>query len=60
MVTGVRWARRVLAAAALRPWVGEPVEPAATVGDTDHELAAFVRQQAETLYHPVGTCRTHR
>jgi choline dehydrogenase len=57
MVTGVRWARRVLAAAALRPWVGESVEPASTVGDTGEELAAFVRQQAETLYHPVGTCR---
>jgi choline dehydrogenase-like flavoprotein len=23
-------------------------------------LAEFVRQRAETLYHPVGTCRTGR
>ena len=25
--------------------------------ESDEQLATFIREQAETLYHPVGTCR---
>src|SRR5207245_2852284 len=36
--------------------VGDPVEPP-TRADSDEALAEHVREQAETLYHPVGTCK---
>jgi choline dehydrogenase len=56
LVAGVRLARRIFAAAPFARWAGEPLLPPAEVR-TDEELAAFVRERAETLYHPVGTCR---
>ncbi len=56
MVDGVKLARRVMATPPLADYVGDPIAPAAG-SETDAELAAFVRAQAETLYHPIGTCR---
>jgi choline dehydrogenase len=53
---GVRLARRVLATKALAPYSGAPMEPAHDRTD-DASLTAFIAEQAETLYHPVGTCR---
>src|SRR5262249_33065143 len=47
MVEGVKLARRVFATPPLADYVGDPVEPAAG-SETDAELAAFVRAQAET------------
>ena len=55
MVLGVRQAQRLLATEALAPFVGEPIE--APAGDDDAAIEAFLAEQAETLYHPVGTCR---
>jgi choline dehydrogenase len=55
-IEGVRLARRVLATRALAKYVGAPMEPAHTATD-DASLGAFLAEQAETLYHPVGTCR---
>ena len=37
-------------------YVGAPMEPGPDVR-SDVDLARFVREHAETLYHPVGTCR---
>ncbi|MGQ0805581.1 MAG: GMC family oxidoreductase [Actinomycetota bacterium] len=56
LVEGLRLARRIFDAPALAPYVGDPLEPLTRV-DTDESLAAHVREQAETLYHPVGTCK---
>ena len=56
MVEGVKLARRVLATPPLADYVGAAIEPEAGT-DGDSALSAFVRAQAETLYHPVGTCR---
>lgn len=53
---GVALGQQLLRAAALRPYVGELVEPAYPA-DTAAARARFVREQAETIYHPVGTCR---
>jgi choline dehydrogenase len=55
MVLGVRQAQRLLDTKALAPFVGEPIE--APAGDDDAAIEAFLAEQAETLYHPVGTCR---
>ena len=55
LVAGLRTAERLLATEALRPYVGEPMDPwPGSVSDA--ELAQLVRDRSETLYHPVGTC----
>ena len=56
LLEGVRLARRVLAAPAFAPHLEEELEPGPTA-TTDEEVAASVRRLAQTLYHPVGTCR---
>jgi choline dehydrogenase len=53
---GVRMARQVAAQAALKPYIEEEFEPGAAVR-TDDEIDAWIRAKAETIYHPVGTCR---
>jgi choline dehydrogenase len=53
LLTGVRTAQGLFDTRALGPHVTEPMLPAA--GETD--LAEFVRDNAQTLYHPCGTCR---
>ncbi len=55
MILGVREAQRLLATDAMAPFVGEPIE--APAADDDAAIEAFLAEQAETLYHPVGTCR---
>jgi choline dehydrogenase len=57
LVEGVRLSRRIAAAPALASFRGEEVRPGDDVGDDDAALAEFVRRSAETLYHPVGTCK---
>jgi choline dehydrogenase len=54
LVCGVKLARRILGMPALAAFVGETLAPGVC---SDAEAEAFVREQAETLYHPVGTCR---
>lgn len=56
LMAGVRRAREVFRAPALARMVTTPMEPGPGV-DADADLADFVRKKAETLYHPVGTCR---
>ena len=53
---GVRLAQRILRTRELQPYVGAPIEPERSL-ESDADIAAFIREQAETLYHPVGTCR---
>jgi choline dehydrogenase len=56
---GVRLAEKLFHTAALSPYRGELLE--GVPGEaSDDELAAFIREQTETLYHPVGTCRAGR
>jgi choline dehydrogenase len=56
LVAGLRIAQRILASAALRRYSGDAISPP-TPATTDAALESFVRERAETLYHPVGTCR---
>jgi choline dehydrogenase len=53
---GVKMMREVAAQSALDPYRGAEFAPGASV-KTDAEIDAWVRQNAETIYHPVGTCR---
>jgi choline dehydrogenase len=53
---GVKMMREVAAQAALQPYRGAEHAPGEGV-QTDAEIDAWIRQTAETIYHPVGTCR---
>jgi choline dehydrogenase len=52
----VRLAREVIAARAFDPFRGEEISPGPGVS-TDEAIDAFVRDHAESAYHPCGTCR---
>ncbi|HET6603646.1 MAG TPA: choline dehydrogenase [Xanthomonadaceae bacterium] len=56
MLEGIRLSREILAQAAFAPYRGEEIHPGADARD-EAALTAFVRAKAETIYHPVGTCR---
>jgi choline dehydrogenase len=52
---GVKLARRIFRTTAFQAFAAEDVEPGVDV-QTEADVKAFLRQQCETLYHPVGTC----
>ncbi|WP_309604966.1 choline dehydrogenase [Phenylobacterium sp.] len=53
---GVRMIREVAAQPALAAYVSAEYAPGVAV-QTDAEIDAWIRRTAETIYHPVGTCR---
>ncbi|MEV4097625.1 GMC family oxidoreductase [Streptosporangium saharense] len=55
-VAGLRKAKELFATSALLPFAGAPMEPYRGA-ETEEELAHWIRERSETLYHPVGTCR---
>lgn len=56
MVKGVKHARRILSQGAMDKYRSDEVLPGKTV-QSDADIEKFVRQYAETIYHPVGTCK---
>ncbi|MEQ4720017.1 GMC family oxidoreductase N-terminal domain-containing protein [Nonomuraea sp. B19D2] len=56
LVAGLKTAKQVFATAAMKPYAGGPMAPY-WAPESDEELARWVRERGETLYHPVGTCR---
>jgi choline dehydrogenase len=56
LVEAVRLSRDILGQPAFAPYRGAEMFPGADAQD-DAALAAFIRAKAETIYHPVGTCR---
>ncbi len=56
---GAKMMREVAGQAALTAIRGPEVAPGEDV-KTDAELDAWIRRTAETIYHPVGTCRMGR
>jgi choline dehydrogenase len=56
LVEGMKLARRIFDMPAFTRYAADPIEPA-TRADTDEAIVEHVREQAETLYHPVGTCK---
>jgi choline dehydrogenase len=55
LLEGVRLARRISSASAFDGWRDEEILPGRTVSSRDG-LEAFVRERAQTLYHPTSTC----
>ena len=56
LLRGVRLARRILAAGAFDAYRGHEIVPGSAV-QSDDEVRDFIRRAAETIYHPVGTCK---
>lgn len=55
-ISGINIARRIASQASLKPWLVREIAPGAGLSHLD-KLEAFVRCQATTIFHPVGTCR---
>ena len=53
---GIRMARDLLRTAPLKPFLGREIAPGDDVR-SDAELDSFIRATADTVYHPLGTCR---
>ena len=53
--TGFRRMRQVMEAPALSPWRGEELHTSGV--EASDELRGIIRDRADTVYHPVGTCR---
>jgi len=56
MIDGVRRARKILAAPAFQKYRSWEIGPGPEA-QTDEQILAFIRKKAETIYHPVGTCK---
>jgi choline dehydrogenase-like flavoprotein len=56
LIKGVRRAREIFASSVWEGLRGEELAPG-PAHQTDAELADYIRAHAETIYHPVGTCK---
>jgi len=56
IVEGVKFSRRLAQQEPLAKFRGDELHPGASI-QSDEEIAEFVRAEAQTLYHPVGTCK---
>lgn len=56
LVRGFKLMRQILAQPALAQHGGREM-PASAAAQTDAQIEAYIRQHADTIYHPVGTCR---
>ena len=56
IIEGVKLSRRLAQQEPLAKFRGDELHPGASI-QSDEEIAEFIRAEAQTLYHPVGTCR---
>jgi len=55
----IRLTREIFGQDAFKPFVKHEIQPGADV-QSDAEIDAFVREHAESAYHPCGTCKMGR
>lgn len=55
----IRLTREIFAQDAFKPFVKHEIQPGADI-QSDAEIDAFVREHAESAYHPCGTCKMGR
>jgi choline dehydrogenase-like flavoprotein len=55
LVEGVKLARKILTAPSMATYAGQPLHGLETL--EGEPLRAAIRRYADTIYHPVGTCR---
>ncbi len=56
MIEGAKLSRDLFAARSFDSYRGEEIFPGSEI-KTDADIQTFIRAKAETIYHPVGTCR---
>ena len=56
MLDGIKVARKLLSAPSFAQFEGVELAPGENA-DSDDALIEFLKQSAETIYHPVGTCK---
>lgn len=56
MLAGLRWIRRIFSNNPLADHVQEETAPGQDV-QSDDQIQDFIRDNAQSMYHPVGTCR---
>lgn len=56
LVEGIKIARHIAKQPALQAWIKCELTPGDHI-QTDEEISAYVRQTANTVYHPAGTCK---
>jgi choline dehydrogenase-like flavoprotein len=56
LIQGFRLMRKVLGQPALTALGGQE-SPASAAAQSDREIEQFIRDNSDTIYHPVGTCR---
>ena len=56
LIEGTKLSRGIFAQAAFDSYRGDEIFPGVAV-QSDADIEAFIRRKAETIYHPVGTCR---
>ncbi len=56
LLEGIRVSREIIRAAPFTPFRGPEIFPGEAL-NSRHEMEEVVRRKAETIYHPVGTCR---
>jgi choline dehydrogenase-like flavoprotein len=56
MVRGFKLMRALLQQPALAGYRGQEL-PVSAAAQTDEEIAQFIRNYGDTIYHPVGSCR---
>ena len=56
MTDGFRMMRAIVGAPPMDAYRGEEFSPGAAI-ETDEQIIGWMRQNSETAYHPIGTCR---
>jgi choline dehydrogenase len=56
MTAGFRMMRRIVDAAPMDSYRGDEFSPGSSV-QSDEEILAWIRNNSQTAYHPIGTCR---
>ena len=56
LIKGVKMSREIMNQSAFDEYRGKEMTPGIHV-QTDAEIEEFIRNAAETIYHPVGTCK---
>ncbi len=56
LIAGVRFVRELMTTDAMQEYCGYEIAPGEECR-SDQEILEFIRNKAETVYHPVGTCK---